>query len=75
MTDNITNELIYEVLKSLQDGQAKILTRITSMESEVLSMRKQIHNVQGDSIRRDGIIAELSLNIDRINTRLNLTDA
>lgn len=75
MADKITNDLIYEVLKGLQAGQGKILDRISSVESEIISLRKQVHGLQGDSIRRDETIAELSLQVDRINGRLDLKDA
>jgi hypothetical protein len=70
-----TNELMLEILKDLQNGQRKILDRIGNIESEMLSLRKQVHSLQGDSIRRDQLMAELSLNMDRINTRLDLSDA
>ena len=70
-----TNELMLEILKDLQNGQRKILDRIGNIESEILSLRKQVHSLQGDSIRRDQLMAEMSLNVDRINTRLDLSDA
>lgn len=44
MTDKITNDLIYEVLKGLQAGQGKILERISSVESEIISLRKQVQS-------------------------------
>lgn len=64
-----------KILKDLQNGQRKILDRIGNIESEMLSLRKQVHSLQGDSIRRDQLMAELSLNMDRINTRRDLSDA
>jgi hypothetical protein len=74
-TGAVTNELLYEVLKNLQAMQGKTYDRIGRVEAEIISLRKQLHEMQGDSIRRDEIMAELGTQVDRINARLELRDA
>jgi hypothetical protein len=44
----VTNELMFEVLKDLQRGQKKILDRIGNVEAEIIFLRKQVHALQGD---------------------------
>ena len=73
--ETVTNELMYEVLKQLQTGQAKTHQLIGDMKAEIISLRKQVHGLQGDSIRRDSTMAELSVQVDRISTRLDFKDA
>jgi predicted nuclease with TOPRIM domain len=74
-TGAVTNELLYEVLKNLQTMQAKTYDRVGRVEAEIISLRKQLHELQGDNIRRDEVMAELSTQVDRINTRLELRDS
>ena len=64
-----------EVLQELQGGQKKILDRISNVEAEIISLPKQVRSLQGASLRRDQLMAELSLDLDRINTRLDISDA
>ena len=59
---------IRKELGVLKDGQRDI-------KDEIISLRKQVHAFQGDSLRRDQTMAALDLNVDRINTRLELNDA
>ncbi len=55
-------------LKTLKDGQ-------TDIKAEILSIRKYLHNIQGDALRREQTIGEIQLDLDRIKNRLDLTDA
>ena len=56
-TGEVTNELLYEVLKNVQAMQTKTYDRAGRIEAEIISLRKQLHEMQGDSIRRDETMA------------------
>ncbi len=75
MTDNVTNELMYETLKSIQSGVERLSEdmrdlrfRVGSIEREMATISERIaHN----SIRTDRMEERLS----RIEKRLDLVDA
>ena len=75
MSEENTENLVLEHLRAIREGQTKILDRLANVEKEIISLRKQVHDLQGDSIRRDQTMAALSINVDRINSRLELNDA
>ena len=72
---DVTNELIYEVLKrvqeqvsQLQDGQRGIREELSAMRGHFLSMQRDIHNIYerlDDHTRR----------LERIERRLELAEA
>ena len=55
-------------LKALQHGQQ-------DLKNEMISLRQEVHNLRGDSLRRDQSIAGLEVSIERIKSRLDLSDA
>ncbi|MFI0847246.1 hypothetical protein [Mesorhizobium sp. IMUNJ 23232] len=70
----VTNELIFEVLKSLQhevrllkDGQGEIKQELISIRGHILSMQNDIHNIYGMMARHDA-------RLDRIERRLELRE-
>ena len=74
MTD-VTNALMYEILKSIQaklDHQDKVLADVLQGQ---LRLRQDLHNFHGDSLRLETQVAELSMRIDRVQKRLDLSDA
>lgn len=72
---DVTNELIYEILKKLQDGQTKILEALGDHTRQLIRVREDINNLRGDDLRRENLQAQMDHRLDRIETRLNLTDA
>jgi hypothetical protein len=69
MTQPINNELIFEVLKKVQADVAHIRE---DHSQQLISLREQIHNLQGDLLRLDKNVMH---RLDRIERRLELTDA
>lgn len=66
----VTNELIYEVLKNLQfevrslkDGQSEIKQELISIRGHILSVQNDVHNIYGILGRHDD-------RLDRIERRL-----
>ncbi len=71
----VTTELIYEVLKKLQDqvsqltdGQRAMREELSAMRGHMLAFQKDIHNLY--ELTHDN-----SRRLERIERRLNLTDA
>lgn len=70
----VTNELIFEVLKNLQvelrslkDGQGEIKQELISIRGHILSVQHDIHNIYGILGRHDD-------RLDRIERRLELRE-
>jgi peptidoglycan hydrolase CwlO-like protein len=72
MTEPITNELMYEILKKIQADVSHTRERIDDHDQQFISLREQINNLQGDLIRLDKHVMQ---RLDRIERRLELTDA
>lgn len=70
----VTNELMYEILKSIQgdvrllkDGVGEIRHEIVSLRLSQMSMQNDIHNIYG-------ILARHDERLDRIERRLELRE-
>lgn len=64
----VTNELIYEVLKKVQADLADV-------KAMQLRLREDFNRFEGDLLRFERIETGTQLRLDRIETRLNLSDA
>ena len=71
----ITNELIYEVLKRLQAGQADIKNVLTEHTRQLIKIREDINNLRSDDLRREALQAQIDLRLDRIEARLDLHES
>lgn len=59
MTQTVTNELLYEVLKHIQ--------------ADVADLKKS--DLQSDALRQEAMMAVLRADVDTIKRRLNLVEA
>jgi len=82
MAENVTNELIYEVLKQIQDRLAKVEATLTDhtrlfirVREEINSVREDINGLRGDDLRREAMQAKMDARLQRIENRLSLSDA
>lgn len=71
----ITNELIYEVLKQLQSGLSEIKSAQTDQNRQLIRIREDINSLRGDDLRRETMQAQMDTRLQRIENRLNLSDA
>lgn len=71
----ITNELIYEILKSLQASLAEIKATLGDHTHQLIRVREEINALRGDDLRRESLQAQMDTRLQRIENRLNLTDA
>jgi hypothetical protein len=75
MAETITNELMYEVLKRMQTDIAVIKAEVADVKAMQLRLREDFNRSEGDLLRFERIESGTQLRLDRIETRLNLTDA
>ena len=70
----ITNELIYEVLKAIQADIAELKERVGSIEPTQRAMRSQLAGLVTSDLDRDGDLATRRARVERIERRLELRD-
>ncbi|NBB71305.1 MAG: hypothetical protein GVY33_13455 [Alphaproteobacteria bacterium] len=70
----ITNELIYEVLKAIQADIAELKEPVTSIEQAQLAMRSHLAGLVTSDLERDADLATLRACVERIERRLELQD-
>jgi hypothetical protein len=75
MSQNVTNELIYDVLKQLQADMAEVKATLADHTRQFIRVREDINTLRGDDLRRESLQAQMDVRLQRIETRLNLTDA
>jgi len=82
MTETVTNELIYEVLKSVQAQVAIIREDVGSLKFRATSQDRMLSRIEAGFADMHGDFAELAGRMDRlesrmarVETRLGLTDA
>ena len=73
MTD-ITNELMYELLKKMHSRFDKIDFALSEMRSEMQSMRGTMVSMQQDIHNIYGVLARHEQRLDRIENRLELRE-
>ncbi len=79
MTDNVTNELLFETLKAIQgklammgEDIADMKRRMTALEHRMTSLDMGVAQVHGDFSGQSMRIDRLEGRLGRIETRLNL---
>ena len=71
----ITNNLLYEVLKALQAGQAELKLTLADHTRQLIRIREDINALRGDDLRQETMQAQMDTRLERIERRLNLADA
>lgn len=82
MAETVTNELMFEILKQLQKDMADVKATLTDhtrlfirVREDINSVREDINGLRGDDLRREAIQSKMDERLQRIENRLNLTDA
>jgi septation ring formation regulator EzrA len=71
----ITNELMFEILKSIQlrlDGMDRHLKDLVHGQ---IRLREEVNGLRGDDLRRETLQTQMDHRLERIEARLNLNDA
>ena len=75
MSQNVTNELIYDVLKQVQADMAEVKGTLADHTRQFIRVREDINNLRGDDLRRESLQTQMDVRLQRIEKRLNLSDA
>ncbi|MGE0213250.1 MAG: hypothetical protein AB7S41_16285 [Parvibaculaceae bacterium] len=67
-----TNELIYEVLKNVQERMTTLDEGQRAIHAELIAVRGHVHAVQVDINNIYERVAKMELRMDRIEKRLDL---
>ena len=70
----VTSELIYEVLKPVQDGLGRVKTTMGEIKSELQSVRLNAVAMQQDLMNIYSILGRHEGRLDRIERRLELRE-
>jgi predicted nuclease with TOPRIM domain len=81
MAEPITNELLYEVLRSIQsrlsrleDGQEEIRAELHATGEHLAALSSSYAALVGDGVRRGDELNALRRRIERLERRVDLTD-
>lgn len=82
MAENVNDELMFEILKQLQKDMSDVKATLTDhtrqfirVREDINSVREDINGLRGDDLRREAMQAGMDERLQRIENRLNLTDA
>ena len=53
MSQNVTNELIYDVLKQVQADMAEVKGTLADHTRQFIRVREDINSLRGDDLRRE----------------------
>ena len=72
---DVNNQLLYEILKTIQSGQAELKAALADQSRQLIKIREEINSLRGDDLRREALQAQMDVRRDRSEHRINLTDA
>ncbi|MCK9993777.1 MAG: hypothetical protein Dbin4_02297 [Alphaproteobacteria bacterium] len=75
MAENVTNELIFEILKAIQEKLDRHERILKDLQAGQIRIREELNGLRGDDIRREVLQAQMDHRLERIEKRLNLSDA
>jgi predicted nucleic acid-binding Zn-ribbon protein len=70
----VTNELIYEVLKHLQDRMTKFESKMDEVKAELQALRNHSMAIQQDTSNIYTMLGRHENRMDRIERRLEITE-
>ncbi|MPZ40746.1 MAG: hypothetical protein GEU95_22385 [Rhizobiales bacterium] len=70
----VTNELIYEVLKQLQDWMTKFESKMDEVKAELQALRNHSMAIQQDTSNIYTMLGRHENRLDRIERRLEITE-
>lgn len=71
----VTNDLIYEILKRLQTDIGEVRKTLADHGHQLIRIREEINALRGDDLRRESMQAQMDHRLERIEKRLSLSDA
>ncbi|MDE0696008.1 MAG: hypothetical protein OXH76_09285 [Boseongicola sp.] len=75
MADNVTNELILEHLKQIQGKLSDHDGRFSRLDSQLRAIKAHVAGLALSDLSRDADQASMQVRLDRVERRLELSDA
>ena len=75
MAENVTNELMFEILKQPQKDMTDIKSTLIDHTRQFIRIREELNGLRGDDIRREVLQTKMDARLQRIENRLSLSDA
>lgn len=70
----VTNELMYEVLKDIRSGQTDLKAGLHAVREEIRAIRTHMAGFQADINNLYTAQMDMGKDLERVKVRLNLTD-
>lgn len=70
----VSSELVYELLKSMQDRMARMDSKLDRIEGELRVVRGHVGALVQSDLLRGSELADLTVRVERIERRLELHD-
>jgi len=74
MTDNVTNELLLEHLKSIQLKLGKMAGDISDLKTDMRGVKGHMASFMQSEVAQDSAIAAMQDRLERIERRLELSE-
>ena len=71
---SVTNELLLEILKRIQQDNVDLKRLIKDVKDNVLSAREDVHSLRSDILRQEKALATVEVDVDRIKNRLDIAE-
>lgn len=72
MTENVTNELLFETLKAIQSKLGKVADDIVDLKSDMRGVKGHMAAFMQSEVAQDGTLASIQIRLERIERRLDL---
>lgn len=74
MVENVTNELMYELLKAIRGGINSLTDRFDRLDGEMRVLRGHVAALVQSDLNHSRDWTKMSLRVERIERRLELSD-
>ena len=74
MADNVTNELLLEHLKSMQNRLSNLESGQAEIKTTLVSIQQHMTGFMTNVAAHEGAIASMQVRLDRIERRLEISD-
>jgi predicted nucleic acid-binding Zn-ribbon protein len=75
MPGNVTNERLRETLKAIRSRRADMASDLTDLKADMRELKGHMAAFMQSEVAQDGAIASIQAKIDRIERRLDLSEA
>jgi hypothetical protein len=69
-----TDNVVLEILRRIQSDVGEVKSDVRDIKGQLIDIRTQLVTMQSDALRQERTVAALQVKVDRIETRLDLTD-